>query len=495
MEKAGGDIMVNSNLVQQLDTEPQQVVEIQESPVKWCSIALSDVLMKGNRLEASVFDVEAMQAYKLVSTGKYPTVNLIAADGFIEKAHYGGRLKRNYVEKSHENSVGFIGSSEMLDVNPKPVKYMVDTDKVKDLHVKKNTVLISRSGAIGNMSFVNSTLSKFLVSEHAMRLECRYAPGYVYAFLKTKIGQAMIHSNIYGAVISQVEPEHLATIPIPKAPDRLINKIDALIKKSYALRDESNNLIERATQMMIAELSLPPIEQLGACCPLVNTFSVKLSNLAGRADASYHMPLVNAIIEHLKKYAEEVTVVGDPRISKEVILPGRFKRVYVEEGYGRVFIGGKQIWELDPCNKKYLSIAQHGDRITKQLELHENMTLITCSGTIGKVSLVGKHWENWTANQHIIRIVPSSDDIAGYMNVFLASDYGYPLITRFTYGSVVDEIDDNHVRQIAIPLLKDKSIQKQINDLALEANEKRYEAYCLEQEATRAMNSDVIFAK
>ena len=262
MEKAGGDIMVNSNLVQQLDTEPQQVVEIQESPVKWCSIALSDVLMKGNRLEASVFDVEAMQAYKLVSTGKYPTVNLIAADGFIEKAHYGGRLKRNYVEKSHENSVGFIGSSEMLDVNPKPVKYMVDTDKVKDLHVKKNTVLISRSGTIGNMSFVNSTLSKFLVSEHAMRLECRYAPGYVYAFLKTKIGQAMIHSNIYGAVISQVEPEHLATIPIPKAPDRLINKIDALIKKSYALRDESNNLIERATQMMIAELSLPPIEQL-----------------------------------------------------------------------------------------------------------------------------------------------------------------------------------------------------------------------------------------
>ena len=51
------------------------------------------------------------------------------------------------------------------------------------------------------------------------------------------------------------------------------------------------------------------------------------------------------------------------------------------------------------------------------------------------------------------------------------------------------------MRQIAIPLLKDKSIQKQINDLALEANEKRYEAYCLEQEATRAMNSDVIFAK
>ena len=176
-------------------------------------------------------------------------------------------------------------------------------------------------------------------------------------------------------------------------------------------------------------------------------------------------------------------------------VPGRFKRVYVEEGYGRVFIGGKQLYELDPTNKKYLSNVYHGDRIAKQLELHENMTLITCSGTIGKVALVGKHWENWTANQHIIRVVPVTKDIAGYLNIFLASDYGFQLITRFTYGSVVDEIDDNHVRAIPVPLLKNHDVQKQINDLALEANHKRYEAYQLEQEALRIMDAKVIYAK
>lgn len=123
------------------------------------------------------------------------------------------------------------------------------------------------------------------------------------------------------------------------------------------------------------------------------------------------------------------------------------------------------------------------------------MTLITCSGTIGKVALVGKHWENWTANQHIIRVVPANNDIAGYLNIFLASDYGYQLITRFTYGSVVDEIDDNHVRQIKIPLLKNVDIQNKINSLALEANKKRYEAYQLEQEALRIMDDEVIYAK
>ena len=77
----------------------------------------------------------------------------------------------------------------------------------------------------------------------------------------------------------------------------------------------------------------------------------------------------------------------------------------------------------------------------------------------------------------------------------MCSDYGYELITRYTYGLVGDEIDDNHVRQIAIPLLKNKEVQKQINDLELEANEKRYEAYNLEQQALRIMDNEVIYAK
>ena len=79
--------------------------------------------------------------------------------------------------------------------------------------------------------------------------------------------------------------------------------------------------------------------------------------------------------------------------------------------------------------------------------------------------------------------------------LWAASDYGNVLIKRFTYGSVVDEIDDNHVSQIAIPLLKNKDVQKQINNLALEANQKRYEAFLLEQQALKIMDNEVIYAK
>lgn len=491
--------MVTSNLAFKEENSIEPEVVVNESLVKWCAVALSDVVARGKRLEASVFDVEAKQAYMLLTHGKYPAVNLISKNGPVEKAYYGGRLKRHYVDETEPGAVGFLGSSEMLDCKPEPVKFMLNDVKTTDVRVKQGVVLISRSGTIGNVTYVGNTLSKFFVSEHAIRIECKDFPGYVYAFLKTKIGKLIVCSTQYGAVIQEIEPEHLATVPIPDAPTMLKKKIHDLIVRSYELRDESNDLIDQATALLIGELKLPDIDAFDVglykkAAP-VGTFSVRLSEMSGRLDASYHVPIVDAIIEHLKRYAEEVTTVGDPRISREVILPGRFKRVYVDEGYGRVFIGGKQLYELDPTNKKYLSNVHHGDRISRQLELHENMTLITCSGTIGKVALVGKHWENWTANQHIIRILPASEDIAGYLNIFLASDYGKVLITRFTYGSVVDEIDDNHVRQIAIPLLKNHTVQKKINDLALEANEKRYQAYLLEQEALQIMDRDVIYAK
>ena len=490
--------MVNSNLAYKTDAVPEPEVVIDESPLKWCSVSLSDVVSRGKRLEASVFDVEAKQAYTLLTHGKYPAVNLIGDDGPVINAYYGGRLKRRYVDKDENGAVGFLGSSEMLDCKPEPVKYMIDDEKASDVRVKKGLVLISRSGTIGNVTLVGETLSHFLVSEHAIRMECKDHPGFVYAFLKSKVGKLVVCSTQYGAVIQEIEPEHLATVPIPDAPVDLKQKINDLIVRSYELRDESNELIDKATALLIAELQLPDINafnvELYKKKAPVDTFSVKLSDMSGRLDASYHVPIVDAITEHLQKYAEEVTTVGDARVSKEVILPGRFKRVYVDEGYGRVLIGGKQLHELDPSGTKYLSSTKH-DKILDKLEVLENTTLITRSGTIGKVALVPKHWEHWIPSDHIIRVVPANKDIAGYLNIFLASDYGFQLITRFTYGSVVDEIDDNHVRAIPVPLLKNHDVQKQINDLALEANQKRYEAYQLEQEALRIMDTEVIYAK
>jgi len=58
--------MVTSNLAFKEKNSIEPEVVVNESPVKWCAVALSDVVARGKRLEASVFDVEAKQARMLI---------------------------------------------------------------------------------------------------------------------------------------------------------------------------------------------------------------------------------------------------------------------------------------------------------------------------------------------------------------------------------------------------------------------------------------------
>ncbi|MDR3348851.1 MAG: hypothetical protein LBO03_04495 [Acidaminococcales bacterium] len=471
--------------------------ELPEDDIKWCAVSLADIFKAKKRLEASVFEIGGRHAREIIANCKYGTLPL---SEIIIRAYYPGRFKRIYSDSV--NGVPFFLPSQMTAIRPHTDKYISAITKyaIDDLRLIAGDVLLTRSGTIGKVILVSKTLENAVYSDDVIRLTPKDGmAGYLYAYLRSEVGNTILQTNQYGSVIKHIEPEHLANIFAPNPPWDIKRRINDLVVRSFALRDESNDLIDRATTMLVEALKLPPIQEIktkqfgdGA---EANNFSVRLSDVAGRLDASCHAPIATAITKHLYKHANEVTTIGDKRVSKKIILPGRFKRIYVDEGQGRVFIGGKQIHELDPLNKKYLSLALHGTRIKDQLELHENMTLITCSGTIGKIALVPKHWENWAASQHIIRVVPADENIAGFIAVFLSSDYAHPLITRYIYGSVVDEIDANHVAQIPFPILKDDTTQAKINRLALEANQLRYEAYELEQKALQIMNDEVIFAK
>lgn len=498
MEKAGGYFMVNGNLAYKLNDASGEEVVVNEAPLKWCSVTLSDVIAHGKRLEASSYDVDSKRAIYIIKQCKYGSESLMSQDGLVETAHHAPRFKRNYVSKSHPNSVGFLGSSEMLEVKPKAEKYITKdlADKL-DLFADKNTVLMSCSGTIGRISYVTTGLSSYALSQHIIRIICKEYSGYIYTCLSHKLMQKQIQALIYGAVIQEIEPEHLKAVIIPNAPSIIKQKIHTLITESYRLRDESNELIDEATRLLIEELQLPSVEELNPISKStpVETFSVKLSQMAGRADASYHVPIVDEIIEHLKKHAEELTVVGDKRISKNIVLAGVFKRTYVEEEYGYPFLGGKEITQLNPKTEKYLSKPIHKSRYEKELKVSENTILVTDRGTIGTTTLVPKHWNGYAVSQNVLKLIPASNDIAGYTYIFLSSDYGRALLRRQTYGSVVDMIDNHSLASVEIPLLKSKEIQSKINALALQANQKRYEAYLLEQRALKVMDDEVIYAK
>lgn len=79
--------------------------------------------------------------------------------------------------------------------------------------------------------------------------------------------------------------------------------------------------------------------------------------------------------------------------------------------------------------------------------------------------------------------------------IWLNSEYCNRIVLPCSYGSAIQHIEKEHIHKCPVPLLINQAIQKKINDLALEANAKRYEAYKLEQEALRILDDEIIFAK
>lgn len=477
-------------------TKTDDKITDNKSLLKWCSVSLTDLIAHDSRMEASVYDIEAKKARQIINSCKYPLTTIGGKKG-LTQSYTCARFKRIWVDKS---DLPIYQPATIMDVYPLPDGYISKLTKtnIEALRVKRGQILMTCSGTIGKVSYVSDTLNNKIFSHDLLRIDCKNAidRGYVYTYLRSDIGRKILLTNSYGAVITHIESEHLSYVPIPDAPIKIKEKINELIIKSYNLRDESNKMIDEATRLLVEELRLP---DLSAFCQdkkeSVSTFSVKLSDFHLRADASYHIPEVDKIINYMSKNAAEITTIGDKRISKRIVLAGVFKRTYVDKKYGYPFLGGREITQLNPETEKYLSKSIHKARYEKELRVAENTILVTDRGTVGTVALVPKHWDGYAVSQNVLKLIPSSDEISGYVYIFLNSVYGKMLIQRQTYGSVVDMIDNNSLASVQIPILKNIKIQKKINELALGANKKRYDAYLCEEEALKVLNDEILFSK
>jgi type I restriction enzyme, S subunit len=483
--------------VQRLKSVLFDIDSFKKGDLNCVSVKLSEVLEQSKRLDASHFDIEGKKARQKILDCPYPKLALFSKNEntFVSNAFYPGRFKRVYVP--HISGVPFLSSSAILDFMPMQNCKFISPHKHQDynnLMVKNGWVLVSRSGTVGNVAFAGNQFKNCCLSEHVIRLipTNMNDGGYVYAFLKTRFGQALLNSNSFGSVVTEIEPKDFSNIPVPNPPTEIRTTISEQIKSAFSLRDEARSLMTQSQELLFNMLCLPSLDSISP--EYIKTgepariFSEQISNWKHRLDSSFHLPIVNKIIDQLKKTTAELTTVGDTRVSEKIILPGRFKRIYVGKDYGTPFLSGGDILQYYPVNPKYLSVKHHGKRIEEQLILHENMILITCSGTIGNVVIAPKYLENWSASQHVMRIVPSKETNAGYTYTFLTSSYGKELIKRFTHGSVVNEIDNKQLASVEFPLPA-KEAQDKIGNLVLVANKKITEAYLLEKQAIESVES------
>lgn len=163
-------------------------------------------------------------------------------------------FKRYYVK----NGITFLGGADIFLATPDSEKRLskTKTENISQLAIKEGTILLPRSGTIGNVAWAHAGHAQELASEHVIRLlpNDMLRAGYVYAFLASKYGKLLIQRYIFGSVIQHVEPPHLKLIPVPIIDQKTMDDIHDKIMIYSSAMGKAIEFEQKAIHMVEQEI-------------------------------------------------------------------------------------------------------------------------------------------------------------------------------------------------------------------------------------------------
>ncbi len=367
-----------------------------------------------------------------------------------------GRNKRVYTSKEH--GYPFLSNSDVTAANPflsckySSKKYGYDEKAV----LREGMILTGRVGAIGQTAFVPAYLEKekAMGSDNIIRIcvKPEFKNGFIYAYLASRIGNLSFWKHATGGVQPFITDAMVGDLPIPDFSGKFQEEVDNLVQESARLREEATDALAEAHRIIEQKFNIARAKK--SSCVSIQSI---MSSHNKRFEAFYHTSANRSVYDYITTNFRYKTL-GE--LTNRIFRPGIFKREYVAKGV--TFLGGADILMAIPDSDKKLSFRQ-AEKMP-ELKVKKGWILVTCGGTIGNTVIIDNQLEKCLISQHVMRIVPKDDILKGYLYAVLSSKIGNDLITMFTTGSVIPQIEAHHLELVPIPLLENE-LMEQIEDL------------------------------
>ena len=151
-----------------------------------------------------------------------------------------------------------FGIKQITTLDPFTEKYLAlgcfSKALQKELLLEPGMILVSRSGTIGNICIVPPHWKHWIASEDLIRVQPKKElEGYIYCFLSSEYGQALIKKFAFGSVQDHIDCDQVAQFPIPrllnKDSEQTINEkvihCNQLRSKAYELETQAITILEK----------------------------------------------------------------------------------------------------------------------------------------------------------------------------------------------------------------------------------------------------------
>lgn len=338
-------------------------------------------------------------------------------------------------------------------------------------------LLIDKIGKVGDV-FLMPKLNKPVtlgMNLFMLRLKTIVNPAYVYLFLLSKYGRALILQKVTGTAPLSIDKNSVRDILIP-IPSLIIQReCQSLLQESFEEDEISKDLYQQAENLLLEKLGLKnwKLEESLNC--VVNLSEVEE---AGRLDAEYFITEFSSAvskipIKFLRKLGEIVTFEKGFETGSEA---------YQEEG--KLFIRVSSISKDGIIDKdqKYLS-----DEIYQKLEKDYRPSvgeiLLTKDASPGVAVLIKEQIEGIISGG-ILRLKTREDLDGDYLELCLNSVVVQEQVKRDSGGSVIAHWKPEQIKNTLIPILPVKTREK-IAELVRKSHEARKKSKELLEEAKR----------
>ena len=446
---------------------------------------------QGRRLDPGPFVSDAYQARKFVES--LPNVEPLSA--VTERIFHPGIFRRQWTTDP-EHGVPFLGSAAIFqaDLSNLPFLTTVASRKSTNFALKPGWALITRSGmTAGRVTYSRLEMDGFSCSEDVMRVvpnTQKIPAGYLYTFLASDRGRAMIRGGIYGTSVKHIEPEHIADLPLPRLHPETESKIDDLIQQAMKRRSQFHEAITNSTIDLFRSAGLEHLANIDWHSEERDTDFVVQGPTPLSLRALNFTPRARRIFEQIRSVPH--TTLGQVCDQGVLRTGARFKRIESDSTHGVRLIGQRQAFWIRP-EGRWINPTQAPADIRQT----DETILIAAHGTLGETEVFGRSvlvtgsWLKHAYSQDFVRVASGDPDYPGaYLFALLRSNPAFRMLRSMSVGGKQQEYHPQLLRDLPIPACTPED-RERIAETVRQAFRWRDEADMKEDEALTLLDDAV----
>lgn len=265
-------------------------------------------LNPGLRIDAEFFNRQSLLAISQIRSRPHERLGDICA-----RIQHPIEVKRDYEDEGLLTIMAKNVRSNRTDLSdprfmPEALRPVVTRNKLKS-----GDVLVTRTGAnFGQVAPWRHQIEAFACADIIVLRQPTVASGYLSSFLESAKGKPLVLRGGYGAAQPHIAPPYLSDMLVPRLGN-IENRIDRLVGLSVEKERDALETINRAQDTLLAALGLAdwtPPEPLSYTARASDAFA------AGRLDARFFAPRIQALLDILGRDGRSLGDIARPRRQK-----------------------------------------------------------------------------------------------------------------------------------------------------------------------------------